>query len=219
MKSNLSLILCFVLACSTLQAEDATTPVRVGMADGQVQGQLFAMLGDQKAPLVGKVALTDTDGKTVSVAQSDEEGQFTFVDVVPGNYKAIGIAGDFVGNADVEVLSIAVSESDEAESEGEDGVYTAIPLPVAQASSSAIFDTYSSLPMNSFSTAPSLGVTNVGGGGASYGGCGCGCGCSSSFGRGGGGFNFRRLALLGAAVAIPVALSGGNDDVATPSGT
>ena len=219
MKSNLPLLFCFVVACTALQAQDESVSqesVRVGVADGQVQGQLFAMLGDQKAPLVGKIALTDATGKAVAVVQSDDEGKFAFTDINPGKYKAIGIAGDYAGDTDIEVLSVAVEET--SVDGNKEGVYTAIPLPVAPATSTAIFNAYPSLPTNAYSIAPSMGVNNVGGGGVSYSGCGCGCGSGSSFGRGAaGGFNFRRLALLGAAVAIPVALSGGDDDEATPA--
>jgi len=221
MKIKLSLFMCLALACASLSAQEVEVntnqkALRVGLADGQLQGQLFAMVGTQKAPLVGKVALTDTNGKTVSVADAGSDGQFSFTDVVPGKYHAIGIAGDYVGDTEVEVVAVAVASED---TEAGEEVYTAIALPVAQASGSAIFDSYASLPLGSFSSTPSLGA------GSSC--CGCSGSCSSFGGRGGGllggrlgggGFNFRRFALLGAAVAIPIALSGGDDDGASPAG-
>lgn len=191
------------------------------ISDGEVHGQVFAMLDNVKAPLVGKVSLTDSEGNTISTSRTDDEGNFSFKDVEPGSYKAIGVSGDYVGDADVEVLSVAVKETKPEESEG---VYTAIPLAVAPAPSSAIFETYASLPAASFSSAPSFGLGGGvggcgscgGGNGGGFGlqsfGGGCGGGCGGCLG---GGFNFRRLALIGGAIAIPLALSGGNDDPAT----
>lgn len=211
MKFHHLLFILFVsVCCTTLQAvETIESPevIRIAVADGEVSGQMFAMLGTEKAPLVGKIALTTADGKTITTAESDGMGKFTFTDVKPGNYKAVGIAGDYVGDTDVEVLSVGVAVEQELQVE-ENGVYTSIPLAVAPAASPAIFEMYSSLPAASFSSAPSLGSNDV----ISFGGS---SGCCSNF-SGRGGFNFRRLALLGTAVAIPVALSGGGDDPATP---
>ena len=211
MKSNLMLFIFFISTCAgNLQAnEGAISPelVRIAVSNGQVSGQLFAMLGTEKAPLVGKIALTTTDGKTITTAESDDAGKFVFTDVTPGNYKAVGIAGDYVGDTNVEVFAVSSSEEPETQNDDE-SVYTSIPLAVAPAPSPAIFEMYSSLPAASFSSTPSLGSGQVISLGDSS-------GCCTTFSRGSG-FNFRRLALIGTAIAIPVALSGGDDDPATP---
>lgn len=214
MNFRIFLFMSIITACVSSQAnevENSSSLIRIAISGGQLQGQLFAMFGDEKAPLVGKVALTDANGKTITTSESDESGTFTFTEVEPGNYKAVGIAGDYVGDADVEVLVVGVGTDEESEVEQE-GVYTAIPLAVAPIQSPAIFETYSSLPAASFCSTPSYSFgQQVSLGGSS--------GCCSSFSGGGGvrgGFNFRRLALFGTAIAIPVALSGGDDDPATP---
>lgn len=187
------------------------------VSDGEVRGQVFTFLGDVKTPLVGKISLTDGQGHTISTSQADESGNFVFQDVEPGSYKAIGVAGDYIGGADVEVLSIAVGEADSDETQNEE-FYTAIPLAVAPAQASTIFDTYASLPAASFSQAPSMGVSSgsntcCGGFGVrSLGGSGGCCGGGGAFR---GSFNFRRLALLGGAIALPIALSG-DDDMVSP---
>ena len=224
----LTMALCLPL-CLTAQ-EEASVPqleeskeiIRVSVNDGAVRGQVFAMLEDEKAPLIGKVSLTDLDGNTVSSLRTDDDGNFSFEDVKPGKYRAIGVAGDYVGDTEIEVTI------EEETSETEEGHYTAIPLAVAPASSSAIFNTYSSLPAASFSAAQfgsgghfsggggySSGCGSCGGGGVgfrSFGGCGGGCGGCAGGGLFGGGFG--RLALIGGALAIPLALSG--DDTTSP---
>ena len=195
------------------ETNEAKEVIKVSLSeDGKIKGQVYTMLDNQKAPLVGKVSLT-ADGKTLSTSDTDDEGNFAFEDVEPGTYNAIGVAGDFVGDQEIEVT----------ESEGE---YTAIPLAVAQSGTAGIYESYSSLPASSFSAAPSVGYSggySVGGcstcsgGSHSYGrsvstcggGCGsCGsCGGGGLFSGGGSGLNFRRLALIGGIVGIAVGVS------------
>ena len=201
MKFNLICLIAAFAACVTLQASDGNKTIRVTAADGNVQGQIFAMIGEEKAPLVGKIALTDKDGKALATSQSDENGKFSFEDVKPGNYKAVGIAGDYVGHTDVQVL-----ESEDVDSE----LFAAIPLPVAPAAAPQMYEAYAGLPAVQFSSAPARTTTSQ-----SY--IIRSAGGTSAPVRGG--FNFRRLAIIGAAAAIPIALSGGDDDPATPDGS
>lgn len=210
----LAIVLTLTLAnvCVAEETNEATETIKVSISeDGKIQGQVFTMLDNEKAPLIGKVSLTAFDGESIATSDTDEDGNFAFQDVEPGTYKAIGVAGDYVGDAEIEVT----------ESKGE---YTSIPLAVAPAATGSIIDTYASLPAASFSAAPAVsyaGGYSVGGcstcssgGSHSYGrvgGCsscgGCGsCGGGGLF-RGGGGLNFRRLALIGGVVGLVVGIS------------
>ena len=197
-----------------------STDVATSVADGVVNGQVYAVIDNQKSPIVGKVSLTDAEGRTVSSLTTDESGNFSFTNLEPGAYKAVGVAGDYIGSAAVQVVGGDIAPS--------------VPLAVAPASSGAIFDSYSSLPAESFSTgcsscssgcstcgtsvaAPSFGSScgcggGLGGGGGLLGGGGFGGGGLGGGGLLGGAANFRRLALLGAAVAIPVAIAADDDD-------
>lgn len=210
MKFNFMLLISVVAACVSLQANESTTTIRIAASNGNVDGQIFAKIGEEKAPLVGKIALTDKDGKAIATSQSDENGKFSFENVKPGTYKAVGISGDYIGNADVEVLQSAVEE------EGEEPVFSAIPLAVAPAPSPQIYEAFQSFPAaqcsqcssSPFQSGPAQSfVIRNGGGGTLRAGAAAGTR-----------FNFRRLALIGAAAAIPIALSGGADDPATPDG-
>ena len=220
--AGLAIALCLpftLMAQEDPAAETKKEVVRVSVSDGAIRGQVFTLLDNEKAPLVGKVSLTDADGKTISSLNTDDDGNFSFNDIEPGMYKAVGVAGDYVGDTEIEVIV-----GEEVAPEGE---YTAIPLAVAPASSSAIFNTYSSLPAASFSALQhsSIGCSggscggyracsSCGGGSSrgvgfrSFGGCGGGCGGIAGGGLFGGGFG--RLALIGGAVAIPIALAGGS---------
>ena len=225
MRKLLSAFCVLLLTATSLIAHENSSveqAIRITLADGQIVGQVFAMLDEVKAPLVGKVSLTDAEGKTVSTSSTDDAGNFAFKDVEPGKYKAVGVAGDYVGDKEIEVVAVSVGEEAVAD---DSGVYTAIPLAVAPAPSAAIFDTYASLPAASFSAAPSFSLGGgVGGCSGCGGGSGGGLGIRSFGGRSGGGcggccgggFSFRRLALIGGAIALPIALSGGSDDMATP---
>ncbi len=210
--------------CASVQAEDATEnaqaeAIKVAAADGEIQGQVFTMLEDVKTPLLGNVSLKDSEGNTISTLTTDVTGKFSFKDVEPGRYQAIAVSGDYIGDTEIEVGD----GSEEVE-----GVYTSIPLAVAQPTASAIVSSYGAMPAAQFSSAP-ISYASAGGcstcssscgggcGGGAVGGCGGGCGGGFGGGLLGGGGNFRRLALLGTAVAIPVALSGGNDDDASPA--
>ncbi len=216
MKIKFLAIVCMLYVSSvSLATENASTSqvIRIALSDGQVAGQVFAMLDEIKAPLVGKVSLTDSNGKTISTLKTDESGKFAFKDIKPGSYKAIGVAGDYVGDTDIEVVAVTLKESESTSAETE--FYTAIPLAVAPAPSTAIFEAYAGLPAASFSAAPSFSLGGGVGGGVGYGGVSGGSSFGGSCGCGGG-FNFRRLALIGGAIALPIALSGGGDDMATP---
>lgn len=210
----LSMAFCSVSFAESLELESKLDSegnvIRVVSVDGKIEGEVFAMLDGGKTPLMSNVSLTDSEGTTISTFSTDLTGKFSFNDVEPGRYKAVGISGDYVGEQE---FVIAVGSSDETEQDSE-SVYTSIPLAVSQAPVGEVYSSYGAMPMSSFSTvaSPVLGsgsCSTCGGGGGYAGSCG-----GSALG---GGFNFRRLALIGAAVAIPVALSGGNDDMATPA--
>ena len=211
---------CFavVVSCGTGFAQDAekesaveeATPIRVVLnEDGALQGRVFAILGSEEAPMVAKVSLA-SEGKTIASGETDVVGNFSFSDVEPGTYTMVGVSGEYVGDQ-----VVVVTESSELEDEESEGVYTSLALQVApmEVYSDAA---YAGVPMDSF-VAPvaeceSCGVVDACNscGVSSYSACG-GCGGGGGIGGGGiaGGSSLRRLALLGAAVAIPIAVSGG----------
>jgi hypothetical protein len=210
---------CFAVAvsCGNGFAEDAekessveeAQPIRVVLnEDGALEGRVFAMLGSEEAPMVAKVSLA-SDGKTVASGETDVVGNFSFSDVEPGTYTMVGVSGEYVGDQ-----VVVVTESSELEDEESEGVYTSLALQVApvEVYSDAA---YAGVPMDSF-VAPVAECGTCGAvdtcnscGVSSYSACG-GCG-GGGIGGGGiaGGSSLRRLALLGAAVAIPIAVSGG----------
>ena len=212
----------------SLEAQDAQREtIRVSNADGAVSGQVYTMLDNQKTPLAGNVSLTDLAGATVATLKTDADGNFTFKDLKEGSYKAISVAGDYVGDTDIEVVRVASQEA------------TSVGIAVGPASSDEILNAYAALPAAQFSShgggcgcsscnaAPvrtySTGCNTCSGGGVglrSFGSRG-GFGGFGGGGFGGGGLlgggagGFGRLALLGGALAIPIALSG--DDDASPA--
>lgn len=212
------------LEAQDIQTSTQTEVIRVSNADGAVSGQVYTMLDDQKTPLVGNVSLTDLAGTTVSSLKTDADGNFSFKDLKEGSYKAICIAGDYVGDADIEV--VRVSAAQESESVGiavgpasSDEILNAYAaLPAAQFSSGGC-NTCNAAPARTYSTCNScsggVGLRSFGRGGGGFGGGGFGGG---GFGGGllGGSGGFGRLALLGGALAIPLALGG--DDDASPAG-
>ena len=177
--------------------------------NGVLEGRVFAMVGAEQAPMVAKVSLA-ADGKTVASGETDVVGNFSFSDVEPGTYTMVGVSGEYVGDQVV----VVAANSDE-ESEAEEGVYTALALQVAPVE---VYGdaSYVGVPMDSYAVESSCSTCDAGV--SSFSACGgsCGgCGGGGIAGGGGGGLlggsSLRRLALLGAAVAIPVAIATGND--------
>ena len=168
------------------------------------------MLGSEETPMVAKVSLA-SDGKTVASSETDVIGNFSFSDVEPGTYTMVGVSGEYVGDQ-----VVVVSTASDLEDEASGGVYTSLALQVAPVDvySDA---SYAGIPMDSYAApisecgscgaCDSCGVSSVSACGSCGGGIGGGGGIA-------GGSSLRRLALLGAAVAIPIAVSGG--DAASP---
>ena len=199
-----------------------SSTVRVVLNEsGALEGRVFAMLGSEETPMVAKVSLA-SDGKTVASSETDVIGNFSFSDVEPGTYTMVGVSGEYVGDQ-----VVVVSTASDLEDEASGGVYTSLALQVAPVDvySDA---SYAGIPMDSYAApisecgscgaCDSCGVSSV----SACGSCGvssvsaCGS-CGGGIGGGGGiagGSSLRRLALLGAAVAIPIAVSGG--DAASP---
>lgn len=223
-----SVVLCTLfslpLQAQESQVADASTSqiaIHMSVKSGNLPGQVFTHVGETKTPLSGKVTLVDAEGNTIATSQADAEGNFMFTDVGPGQYKTIGVSGDYAGEKSVVIT--ADGESIEGE-EVPIGNFQVIPLEVGPATPGAIYESYAELPAASFSdvvceesascsTCANSTIQSLGGS------CGCsgGGGAGGAFGgKLGAGLNYRRLALIGGAVAIPVALSGGADDAATP---
>ena len=193
---------------------EASTVRVVLNESGALQGRVFAMLGSEETPMVAKVSLA-SDGKTVASSETDVIGNFSFSDVEPGTYTMVGVSGEYVGDQ-----VVVVSTASDLEDEASGGVYTSLALQVAPVDvySDA---SYAGIPMDSYAApisecgscgaCDSCGVSSVSACGS------CGGGVGGGIGGGGGiagGSSLRRLALLGAAVAIPIAVSGG--DAASP---
>jgi hypothetical protein len=230
-RCTLSVLAVGLLTASTLvQADDAEqSVVQVNLTeDGALAGRVVTMLDSEEAPVVARVSLT-ADGKTVATGTTDVVGNFSFEDVKPGEYKMVGVSGEYVGGQ-----SIVVGEA----VEGGDSDFE---LRVSTAATTAVAP-FASAPMSSYSPAV------VSGGGCYATTCGCGAGGigASGFGAGigGGGFgagggiggglgggvlggggivsraawgssSFSRLLLLGGAVAVPAAVSD-DDEVVSP---
>ena len=228
-------IMCSIVLCALfslpVQAQEAQSTenndaVRVSVKEGKLAGQVFTNSGESKTLLSGKVTLIDSEGNTISTSDADGEGNFMFTDVEPGQYKAVGVAGDYAG----ETTLVISDEGEVVDGEAVAGSFQVVPLEVGPAASGAIYESYGELPASSFSDVVYEGsgscstcntcsscqaASPCGSTSQSFGGsCGCGGGGGGILG-GGGGFNFRRLALIGGITAIAVAVSD-DDDAATP---
>lgn len=216
-----------IAVCLPLVANAQDSVNEVVRISNEVSGQVYTMLDNEKAPLIGKVSLTDMEGNTISSLKTDDEGNFSFTGLQPGSYKVISVAGDYVGDTEVQVT---------------EGQQQNIAVAVSPASSEEILEAYASLPAASFSAAPAAPVAAAA---VAQGGCStcntcntcntCSGGYSRGFGNrgfggggfgggfGGGGFGLGggggllsnrlvRLALIGGAIGIAV----GSDDPASP---
>ncbi len=205
---SLTVIAALLTGSSVLgQTEQASpvkgkAPIRVALnADGSLSGHVFAMLDNEQAPMVAEVKLV-ADGKTVAAGSTDIVGNFSFADVKPGEYTMAGVSGEYVGNQ-----VVVVSAGDEAVGEENASAYTSLALQVAYdggCSTCGEVAYAEAAPIYSDVAAPVSSCSTCGGG---FGGGGAVAG--------GGGGSFRRLALIGAAVAIPVAIATG--DPASPA--
>lgn len=214
-----------IAVCLPLVANGQESVNEVIRVSNDVNGQVYTMLDNEKAPLIGKVSLTDLEGNTITTLKTDDEGNFSFKGLKPGTYKAICVAGDYVGDTEIEVAA---------------GQQQNISLAVAPASGEEVLEAYASLPASSFSAAP---VAVPAAAAAAQGGCNtcqprpttCNT-CSGGYSRGGfggggfgggfggGGFGgglggggllsnrLVRLGLIGGAIGIAV----GTSDPASP---
>ena len=185
-------------------------------ANGNLEGHVFTIIEDEKAPIAGKVTLT-SGGRTITAKDTDPTGNFSIEDVRPGRYTMVGVAGEYVGDKVIEVTPF--------EAEGE---YTAIPLKVTPAFEPVALEPYAAMPLQTLSSAPAVDSNYFGGLSTGCSTCNACTTCGSSAGFGGGGFssgggvasggfarggfgrglNFRRLALIGGTVGLAVGISG-----------
>ena len=196
-------------AAQKSDAQKAATIRVVLNESGALEGRVFAMLGSEETPMVAKVSLA-SQGKTVASSETDVIGNFSFSDVEPGTYTMVGVSGEYVGDQVVVVAPASDSEAEESEE-----VYTSLALQVAPV---GVYSDagYAGVPMDSFaapiSECGSCGACDSCGSASisSFGACGGSCGGGIGGGGGiAGGSSLRRLALLGTAVAFPIAVSGG----------
>ena len=193
---------------SNSQAADADqTTVRVNLTeDGTLDGRVVTMLDSEETPVVARVSLT-AEGRTVASSTTDIVGNFSFEDVKPGTYEMVGVSGQYVGGQ-----SIVVGEAVE-------GGETSIELLVSTAASTTVAPV-ANAPMSAYApvqagsacsscAAPAVSSSCSSCGGGFGGGGGIGGGGGAAFG---GSSSLRRLLLIGAAVAIPVAIGSSPDE-------
>ena len=175
-------------------------------------------------------------GTEVARKVTDAAGEFRMEEIKPGKYSLIAVGPRGLGTVGFELISEEDNQS--VTVEGRDGTQLTqtgcstcgsfamqVAPPANIVSDTVISEQYvSSAPVSSCNTcsAGSGGfLSGGGGGGGGFAGGGVGGGGGGFAGGGGGGFagggggGFGRLALIGAAVAIPLAVSD-DDDVATP---
>ena len=187
----------------TEEHDNAPISIRID-EDGKLVGQALAFVGGRWVPVEATMALVNDDVLLDKIV-AEEDGSFSFPDIVPGSYKVYGTAASFCGQRAVTVLS-------------ESGCCDNVDLGLRQDSPGACYSELGSAPAATFSEAPSFS-----GGFASGGPVGGGGG----FATGGGGFvasggagvasgfpGLRLLAVGGIATAIAVS---DDDNVATPS--
>lgn len=183
--------------------EHENTPVTIQVnAEGQLVGQTMALVNDQWLPVEATIALI-SDNVLLDKVVADEDGSFSFSDVVPGSYKVCGTAASYCGNRAVTVLS-------------ECGCGDRVDLSLRQDPAGACYAELPSAPAATFSQGPSFGGGFAGGGSGTGGGFAGGGGFVASGGSGvaSGLSGLRVLAVGGIVTAIAVS---DNDDVATPS--
>lgn len=178
---------------SFANASEATqSAIRVNLDEaGVLSGRVVTMLDSEESPVVARVSLT-SGGKTVATCTTDVVGKFSFKDVEPGEYKMVGVSGEYVGGQSI----VVGTEVKEGRNE--------IQLTVSTAATTSVTP-FVNAPMSSYSAAA------IDRGTGSF----CNAGYSGVDGGIVGGSSLRCLLLIGGAVAIPVALSG-DDAAASP---
>lgn len=188
----------------TEEHDNAPISIRID-EDGKLVGQALAFVGGRWVPVEATMALVNDDVLLDKIV-AEEDGSFSFPDIVPGSYKVYGTAASFCGQRAVTVLS-------------ESGCCDNVDLGLRQDSPGACYSELGSAPAATFSEAPSFsgGFASggpVGGGGGFATGGGGGFVASGGAGVASGFPGLRLLAVGGIATAIAVS---DDDNVATPS--
>lgn len=160
--------------------------------DGSLSGVVFVLKDEGKTPVDAKVSLS-SNGVIVDSVKADEEGVFSFPSVEPGTYDMFATADNMVASQAVEVMPYA----DGGYSSGIEMGMAYEPMnytdSYAAPSYDAMYDSYGSMPVDTFaSSAP------VGGCGVATTSCG-GCGGGGFGSRGGGLSRLRGFGLVGLA--------------------
>lgn len=182
-------------------------PLKIMLSkDGKVSG-VVVVDKDNKAPQA-KVTLS-ADGKVVDSVTADQNGSFSFANVEPGSYSMLAASGSLYGSQPIAVEPFVAPAA------------VAVPpaplqIGLEAVPSTAIYDSFGSAPISSFSTcetcsaAPAIesSCSTCGSTPISYGSsCGCGSGGGLGgrlggglLGRGGGGLLSRPgIGLVGLA--------------------
>ena len=187
------------------------------LVDGELEGRLHSVFEGVDFTNTS-VKIYDSAKTLVGETTANASGHFAIADLETGYYEFVAS-----GTEGYAAFGFEAVEANEA--------YTSTAFQVFDATLSSPVDSFSVSDCatcgdvvygDSVSSSPvefAAGCTSRSGAFSSCGG-GCGavsscCGGGGGFGGGrlfGGGLNLRRLALLGAAVAIPIAVSGGSDD-------
>lgn len=186
----------------TEEYKNSPISIRVN-ADGELVGQTKALVNGEWLPVEATMALV-SDGVLLNKLVAQEDGSFSFPDIVPGSYKVYGTAASYCGQRTVTVVS-------------ESGCCDNVDLGLRQDSPGACFSELSSAPAATFSQGPSFsGGFASGGGGGPVASGGGGFVASGGSGVASGVSGLRLLAVGGivTAIAIPASDDG---DVATPS--
>jgi len=170
---------------------------------GELVGRTTAVVNGDSTPIEANITLV-SGGILIGKSVADEDGSFSFSNIMPGEYEIFGCAASYCGQRACNVVS--------------EGDYDVVQVRMDQSSVCGCNRGYASAPATSFDT----GLGGFSGGssfssGASFGGGGFGGGGGGSAVGGGGGLlgsrGFRLLSVGGVATAIAVGSSDDDDDV------
>jgi len=182
----------------TEEHDNAPISIRVN-EDGELVGQAKASVNGKWVPVEATMALVSNDVLLNKIV-AEEDGSFSFSDIVPGSYKVYGTAASYCGQRAVTVVS-------------ESGCCDNVDLGLRQDSPGSCYSELPSAPAATFSQGPSFS------GGFSSGGpvAGGGGGFVASGGQGvASGISGLRLLAVGGIIAVAIPASDDNN-VATPS--
>lgn len=168
-------------------------------AQGELVGMASATVNGDPVPIEANITLV-SGGVLIGKVVADENGSFSFPNVLPGDYNVFGCAASYCGQRSCTVVSA---------SECPDHV---VNVELDQVSECGCNGGFASAPAASFDGGIGSGGSGFGGGGFGGGAAGGGGGAA-----GGGGLigtrGFRLLAIGGVATAIAVGASSDSDDV------